>query len=98
PHISSPSLHDALPICLGCRRTTGDYPASCREALAPPPAAGLRAAPGTAVSTLAVRRTWRARDVAGCPRGAGGDRLGEGLLVAERSEEHTSELQSPDHL
>src|SRR5207244_5112991 len=88
PHRSTLSLHDALPIS--------------------PPAAGAgRHRPGTrqgqgerllAGAVVADRsdRTRRPAQQRGASPGAAGAEGGSDALT--RSEEHTSELQSPDHL
>src|SRR5207244_11048270 len=81
------SLHDALPIsCTACR--------SCRSGAAPgclrPARCSRRSPPRRAIQLprrlqLRLPDSWRLRRP---PR----------VRQPERSEEHTSELQSPDHL
>src|SRR5690348_17800942 len=69
------SLHDALPICRGCRRPRA------------PPRARQSRAPTRRRSRPRAARAPSPPPEARSPRG-----------VARRSEEHTSELQSPVHL
>src|SRR5207244_13061203 len=96
--IYTPALHDALPICLlfrpGHRSPTTGRRLHRRGFL-------LKDAPSDAMGLL--------RFASGCQRAFGSPAAGAHLLdtapystgTAERgsrSEEHTSELQSPDHL
>src|SRR5207244_13576442 len=88
------SLHDALPICFGSRASAATF-VSQRAASAT--SASLRSSTSTSswdgrpgrLATSSARRDSRS---ATTPRG------GSTVSTEKRSEEHTSELQSPDHL
>src|SRR5438876_7569499 len=69
------SLHDALPICALCTRSTSTtrwWPTSCGTG-------ARRRRSGSGTRARSTRRGWSCR-------------------CSSRSEEHTSELQSPVHL
>src|SRR5207244_7707066 len=91
PHNYTPSLHDALPIC----RPAPAAPATTRPRAPPRP---------TPAPTASEMISCESPPVAGpvspaSGRVAGGSiGVGRDDLAAVRSEEHTSELQSPDHL
>src|SRR5207244_11079685 len=90
-HLGSPaliplSLHDALPIFSGSERTVADY--LLAEVLERHPDDVRR----LLLRTSILERVNGA--LADILTGASGS---EGILT-DRSEEHTSELQSPDHL
>src|SRR5207244_12962895 len=80
PELSTPSLHDALPISTCC--TTCSSPVGSRRAWSTGTARGSCRPSSTGGSSSASAAG------GGCSR----------PWTRRRSEEHTSELQSPDHL
>src|SRR5258708_25763382 len=75
-------LHDPLPISGGCREPAGCDPRACLQLLCDPAADRARRTPA-----------------AHHGRGRPGPRdAPQAFGELDRSEEHTSELQSPDHL
>src|SRR5207244_5820898 len=98
PFIHAVSLHDALPISrfrVGAERVE----LSCPKALAPKASvyAVPPRAPRAQYANSGAAGAVGAHVEGGATRERGG-RRGEHVVVEVRSEEHTSELQSPDHL
>src|SRR5207244_9099765 len=94
---SHPSLHDALPIS-----TSPFVPPLTIEAIYQPNISAeyidtIYGGPG-AVNLAARPRSGRGGEGLHRGGGGGGLDLGQDDHVGPRSEEHTSELQSPDHL
>src|SRR5207244_13485884 len=95
PAMSSSSLHDALPISVAAVRST--YPLHYSDAYVAEHDAEIVA---RSLATSAMRSTpeGRAGQLAAVQEHDTYDRLPEITVPTLRSEEHTSELQSPDHL
>src|SRR5207244_8561181 len=91
PATSTFSLHDALPICAhGLRKGDSLRPGGCVRAVA---VRRGRVRRGVSARRREYAQSGRLRTVAcRCPRPR------PYFVKYERSEEHTSELQSPDHL
>src|SRR5207248_8183171 len=79
PHLYTLSLHDALPISSSPPYTPSHFPTTH------PPRKSAHRKPRSTSSSTASRSEWPARGIKPRRRGAS----------AKRSEEHTSELQSP---
>src|SRR5207244_12980974 len=98
PRRYTPSLHDALPISIvgGLSSTTGVDGAGMTAA-ATPTTTDMGCAPLAPADRC---RSHRSRVERGEPAGSTSSplTLSEGIPTGRRSEEHTSELQSPDHL
>src|SRR5207244_7098208 len=91
------SLHDARPILVPSVQAARMTLAAGPEALQGAVAAGLLGCGSVVLgSSDAAGRLFA--DIAGRAAGAGGPEAAATQLVQQRSEEHTSELQSPDHL
>src|SRR5207244_9299184 len=84
PHVYTLSLHDALPICPAIEWDWGDGTQSESSFDCRPYQAGI----SRIVRHFAVEHLFR----------EGAFHVTFRLMRDERSEEHTSELQSPDHL
>src|SRR5207244_13277865 len=91
PHTSPPSLHDALPIS---HRDTSAW----RQSTAP--AAHIRSKYGRSYPYSPAATSTSARSRISRSPSRSSDETGSSNQVtpSSRSEEHTSELQSPDHL
>src|SRR5207244_11029217 len=90
PPIYTLALHDALPISPDRRRGPRSSFRGTRSG-----------GPSSAVPPCRPRRPWRSARSRELPRRPGGARPPSSVvpcLFLSRSEEHTSELQSPDHL
>src|SRR5207244_12401467 len=93
-HLVTSSLHDALPILYGNLRKYGHVHRTEIQA-------GAQTITPTLAAGLGLTQNWGVviSDITpGGPADSAGVKLRDIVLAVDRSEEHTSELQSPDHL